>query len=223
MIGIIGAMDIETDGLKDLIENKDVKSIAGIEFVTGTMHGKKVVCAKCNPGKVNAALCAQIMINEYAPEAIVNSGVAGSLTDKLDVYSVAIAKSCVQHDYDTSALGSSLGMIEGLGIINFMCDEKIVDTLQKVCHDENYLTGVIATGDAFISKEEIKADIKREFDAIACEMEGGAVGHVCYLNNVKYGVLRVISDSGNNVDYSTFKNETAKKSIKIISEFIREY
>ena len=91
MIGIIGAMDSETQGLKNLIIDKKTKLISGIEFVCGTLNGKDVVCAKCNPGKVNSALCAQAMILEFKPDIIINSGVAGSLTKELGIYDVAIA------------------------------------------------------------------------------------------------------------------------------------
>lgn len=223
MIGIIGAMDSETFGLKSIIEDKTVKNIAGIEFVSGKVSDKDVVCAKCNPGKVNAALCAQIMILKYSPEIIINSGVAGSLTNKLGVYDVAIASSCVQHDFDTSPLGSPVGMIDGLDIINFKCDEKAVTILESICKKDNHLTGVIATGDVFVSGEETKSKIKQNFDAIACEMEGASIAHVCHVNNVKFGILRVISDGGNEIDFNTFVKETSKKSIDIMHEFIEQY
>ncbi len=223
MIGIIGAMDSETLGLKNLIENRETKIIAGIEFVSGTMYGKEVVCAKCNPGKVNSALCAQIMILTYNPEVIVNSGVAGSLTDELGVYDVAIAQSCVQHDFDLSPLGSPIGMVDGVNLIHFECDMEVVDTLKLVCKNEKYKTGIIATGDVFVAGDEMRARIKKNFDAIACEMEGASICHVCHVNNVKYGVLRVISDGANEVDFTTFVKETSKKSIDIISSFIKAY
>lgn len=223
MIGIIGAMDSETKGLKELITDKEVKIISGIEFVQGKLDGKDVVCAKCNPGKVNSALCAQAMILIYKPDVIINSGVAGSLTEKLNVYDVAIAESCVQHDFDTSPLGSPVGMIDGIGIINFNCDPYVVETLKKVCKNEKYLTGTIATGDVFVSGSEMRKKITDNFDAIACEMEGASIAHVCHVNEVKFGILRVISDGANEVDFSEFVEETSKKSIAIMREFINRY
>ena len=223
MIGIIGAMDSETKGIKELITNKQTKIISGIEFVSGKLDNVDVVCAKCNPGKVNSALCAQAMILTYKPEIIINSGVAGSLTNKLKVYDVAIATSCVQHDFDTSPLGSPKGMIDGLDIINFECDNHAVETLKSICENDNYLTGIIASGDIFVSGSETKERIVNEFNAIACEMEGASIGHVCYVNNVKFGVLRVISDSGDEVDFTTFVEETSKKSIALMRSFINNY
>lgn len=223
MIGIIGAMDSETRELKELINDKKIQTISGIEYVSGNIDGTQVVCAKCNPGKVNSALCAEAMILNFKPQVIINSGVAGSLTDKLSVYDVAIASSCVQHDFDTSPLGSPVGMIDGLGIINFECDNHVVDTLEKVCKNEKHLTGIIASGDVFVSGKEMKDKIVNNFDAIACEMEGASIAHVCYVNNVKFGILRVISDGGDEVDFNTFVKETSKKSIAIMKEFIKLY
>ena len=223
MIGIIGAMDSETQGIKNLICNKKIKVISGIEFVCGNIGDKEVVCAKCNPGKVNSALCAQAMILEYNPEVIINSGVAGSLTNDLGIYDVAIAKNCVQHDFDTSALGAPLGMIDGLNKIYFECDEYTIETLEKVCEKEKYLIGTIASGDVFVSGSEARDKITKNFGAIACEMEGASIGHVCYVNGVKFGILRVISDGGDEVDFETFVKETSKKSVNIMHEFIKLY
>ena len=221
MIGIIGAMDSETQGLKNLVCNKKTKVISGIEFVCGNIGDKEVVCAKCNPGKVNSALCAQAMILEYSPEVIINSGVAGSLSDGLGIYDVAIAKNCVQHDFDTSPLGSPVGMIDGLDKIYFDCDDHTVETLKKVCENEKHMIGTIASGDTFVSGKEAKDKIIKNFGAIACEMEGASIAHVCYVNDVKFGILRVISDGGDEVDFGTFVKETSKKSINIMLEFIK--
>lgn len=223
MIGIIGAMEIETRGIKNLMTATETKTIASIEFVHGKMHGKDVVCAMCNPGKVNAALCAQIMILEYKPDIIINSGVAGSLTGELDVLGIAIGKSCVQHDFDLSPLGSPVGMVDGVDTIYFECDKKAIEILEQICRGDNVKTGVIATGDAFISGEEKKAKIKDTFGAIACEMEGGAIAHVCMVNGVKFAALRTISDGANEMDFETFKVKASDMSVEIMDRFVERY
>ncbi len=223
MIGIIGAMEIETRGIKNLMADATEETFASLTFTCGKIHGKDVVCAMCNPGKINAAICAQIMIMKYSPDIIINSGVAGSLTSDLSILDVAIAKSCVQHDFDTSALGAPKGMVEGTGTINFECSKKAVDTLLKACEGDDPEVGVIASGDVFVSGDELKADIKNTFNAIACEMEGGAIGHVCYINNVNYGVLRVISDGADEMDFNTFKVKASEKSIEIMNKFVELY
>ncbi len=223
MIGIIGAMESETKELIKLIKYKKVDIMSGIVFVSGKLSGEDVVCAKCNPGKVNAAICAEAMIIKYNPEIIINSGVAGSLDSELGVYDVAIADSLVQHDYDTSPLGSPIGMIDGVDKIYLECDNAAVKTFEKICRDDNYKIGVIATGDAFVARDGLKTFIKENFNAIACEMEGGSIAHVCHMNNTKFGVLRVISDGASEVDFAVFANKAAKKSIAIMCEFVKQY
>lgn len=223
MIGIIGAMEIETRGIKNLMSDAEVKTIASMEFAQGKIHGKDVVCAMCNPGKVNAALCAQAMIMEYKPDIIINSGVAGSLIPELDVLGIAIGKSCVQHDFDLSPLGSPVGMVDGVDTIYFECDQKAIEVLEQICGNENVKKGVIATGDVFVNGEEKKAKIREAFNAIACEMEGGAIAHVCMVNGVKFAALRTISDGANEMDFETFKVKASEMSIEIMDRFVEKY
>ena len=229
MLGIIGAMDIEVAEIKNIMENAEKQIISGLEFVCGEFSGRKVVVAKCGPGKVNAALCAQTMILEYSPDGIVNTGVAGGLDERLGIADIAIADSVVQHDCDTTVFGEPLGYISKLEKVKIECDTKIVGTLQNIAsslNDTNFLVGTVATGDQFVYEKKKKESIAQTFDAIACEMEGGAIGHVCFANNVRFGVLRVISDNADgssNMDYSQFIRIAAQKSTNIMKQFIRIY
>ncbi len=223
MIGIIGAMEIETRGIKNLIDSPKTETYSSIEFVSGKLHGKDVVCAMCNPGKVNAALCAEAMILKYDPEIIINSGVAGSLTDKLDVLNVAIGKSCVQHDFDLSPLGMPKGMVDGVNVIHFECDKRACEILEKICLPYNTMVGTIATGDVFVTGEKLKNQIRQSFDAIACEMESGAIAQVCVVNKVKFAALRTISDGANEMDFNTFKVKASEMAIEIIDNFVKDY
>ncbi len=223
MIGIIGAMESETKKLKRVIEDKKVEIMSGMVFVAGKLNGEDVVCAKCNAGKVNAAVCAEAMIIKFKPEIIINSGVAGSLDPELGIYDVAIADKVVQHDFDLSPLGSPVGMIDGLDTVSFECDKNAVIAFKNICKNDKYKTGVIATGDVFVAEDEQKNYIKENFNAIACEMEGASIAHVCHLNNTKFGVLRVISDGASEIDFATFATEAANKSITIMTEFVKEY
>lgn len=222
MIGIIGAMEIETRGIKNLMEDSKCETIASMEFVKGKIHGKEVVCAMCNPGKVNAAICTQTMIMKYSPDIIINSGVAGSLSPELDVLGIAIGEKCVQHDFDLSPLGSPLGMVDGVNTVYFECDKNAVKILEDICKGENVKTGVIATGDVFVCKDEMKDNLKNTFGAIACEMEGGAIAHVCMVNNVRFAALRTISDGANEMDFETFKYKASDLSVEIITKFIEK-
>ena len=225
-IGIIGAMDIEVDGIVSSMTDVNEKIISGIKFYSGKLNNKDVVVAKCGIGKVFAAICAQTMILEYNPSVIVNSGVAGSLTKELGVLNVAIANNVVQHDMDTSPLGDPKGLISGINVIYFDANSNVVNALVKSTEMQSckYLCGTIASGDKFMSIEEEKNALNRDFNAIACEMEGGAIGHTCYVNNVPFGILRAISDGeGAEMDYLTFANKAAKQSIEIVKNFINIY
>lgn len=227
-IGIICAMKIELDGISAAMEIDDKKTISGIEFVFGTLCGKKIVCAVCGIGKVFAAVCTEAMILNYSPELIVNSGVAGGLSKTLSVCDAVVASSLVQHDMDTSPLGDPVGLISGINIVNIPCDEGAA-LLLKECTDAlgfHCETGVIASGDQFVASKEKKDFIVNNFSAVACEMEGASVGHVCYINKVKCVVLRAISDGGNDeavLDYPTFVKKAAHNSCEIIKLFVQKY
>ncbi len=226
MLGIIGAMDIEVAGIKKIMENTKCEKISGIEFVSGKISNKDVVVAKCGPGKVNAALCAQAMILKYNPSEVINTGVGGGLSEELSIADIAVATDVVQHDCDTSPLGDPLGYISEIGLVEIPCSKKIANSLLTIASsiaNTKTLAGTIATGDQFIGNAEKKKYIKETFNAISCEMEGGAIGHVCYANGVDFGVLRAISDNadGNSdMDYPQFAKTAAEKSIYIIKKYI---
>ncbi len=224
-IGIIGAMQVEIDGLKALMENKKATVISGIEFVSGELYGKKTVVAVCGIGKVFAAICAQTMILAFNPDVIVNSGVAGTLTSELSIGDVAVASDVVQHDMDTTALGDEIGLISGLNIVHIPSSEKVSKLLAQCVEalDVKVKIGTIATGDCFMNDPERKNAISEAFGAVACEMEGGGIGQTCYVNNVPFSVLRAISDGGDensHLDYPTFVKMAAERSIEVIKKFI---
>ena len=228
MIGIIGAMQIEIDHINSVMENVKTEEISGIIFYTGKVYGKDITLAKCGIGKVFAAVCAEAMILNFKPDVIVNIGVAGTLTDSLNTADIAIAKSVVHHDLDTSPLGDPVGLISGINIVNIECDKKVVSLLEKCAKPLNVKCecGVIASGDQFVCTSEKKSYIRKTFDAIACEMEGASIGHVCFINGVKFGVLRAISDGADeksHMDYQEFVPIAAKNSFEVIKNFIKEY
>jgi len=224
MIGIIGAMNIEVDILKSRMKDAERISASGIEFVSGELFGRAAVVAKCGIGKVNAALCTEAMIMKFSPELIINTGIAGTLTKKLSLLDVAIAKSVVQHDFDITYFGHKKGYFPDLDITEFPADPAISRAIEGIVKGMGVGCeyGVIASGDQFICDEAIKDEIVKEFSAIACEMEGAAIGHVCHRNKVPFAVIRAISDSadGANMDYETFSEKAADLSAKIVESFI---
>lgn len=228
MIGIVGAMDIEVDGIKAEMTDKKVKTIAGLEFVSGKLDGVDVVVSRCNPGKINAAACTQIMILEYSPRLVINPGVAGGIGKGVKIGDLVVGSACVQYDVDSSPLGDPVGMVSGLNKIQFECDTKTAETVKahaEKIYDGNVFYGIIVTGDRFVSDGEFCTKLHNDFDASACEMEGGAIAHVCYMNGVKFAVIRSISDNANDdasVDYPTFAKEAADKTIKLMNSVITE-
>ena len=226
MIGIIAAMDVEMKSLRSYMENTETEVISGIRFVRGTLEGKDVVTAVCGIGKVFAALCAQTMNLHNQPQCIINTGVAGTLTDALTIGSVAVSSAVVQHDMDTSPLGDPVGLISGINKVELPADRLLTGQLSacaKVMGIKT-ATGVIASGDQFVASAERKAFIVEHFKAIACEMEGAAVGQVCYVNKVPFCVLRAISDSADgssHMDYPTFVQMAAEQSVALMRRFMR--
>lgn len=228
MIGIICAMQIEIDKINRAIENKTEETVSGISFTKGTLYGKEIVTAVCGVGKVFAAICAEAMIIKYNPDVIINTGVAGTLTDKLNICDVAVSEFVCQHDMDTSPLGDPVGLLSGINIVKIPADklvaEKIAACVEKI--GLKSLMGTIASGDQFINSADKKAYIAENFGAIACEMEGGSVGHVCYVNKVPFAVIRAISDGAgddSHMDYPTFAGKAAEKSAEAVKMFVKEH
>lgn len=227
MIGIIGAMTVEVEGIKKLMTEKCDKVISGMTYTSGMLCDKKVVVTVCGEGKVNAAMCTQTMILEYKPKMIINSGVAGGIAKGLKVCDAVIADAVVQHDMDMSPLGHPKGYICGIDGVEMICDKKIKETLFECAKQAgvNSIYGIVATGDQFISDNEKKSWLIDTFNASACEMEGGAIGHVCKRNNVPFGVLRTISDGGDDeakMSFPEFAALAAENSIKIMQLFIEK-
>ena len=226
MIGIIGAMDAEVAALYDMMENREITEAYGYKFAKGRLQGRDVVLARCGIGKVNAAVCTQTMIMMYKPEIIINSGVAGSLSAKLGICDIAVGTDIVQHDVDTTAFGDPYGWISTINQHYFNLDEKVS---QAVCAAAeklglNAVPARIASGDQFISDGEKKKWMVDTFDAMACEMEGGAIAQVCYIGGVRCAVIRAISDSTDGdhaMEYGQFMQIAADNSIKVLMETLK--
>ena len=201
MIGIIAAMSVELEKLKDAAIIEREETVSGLTFTLGTLAGKRVVMTVCGEGKVNAALSAEAMILRYAPTLLINTGVAGALSPTLSVPDVAIATAVCQHDYDISPLGYKKGevLFPGGSATRFEADASAVHAFTVAAKEAgaHAESGVIASGDVFVADEALKRAIRDGFSAIACEMEGGAIGQVAMLNGVPFAVLRAISDGAN--------------------------
>ena len=224
-IGVIGAMASEIDALKASIENPEYATVSGIEFVSGNLGNVDLVVAQCGIGKVFAAMCAQAMIMYYGPDMILNIGVGGSLTPELNIADVGIGSAVVQHDVDTTGLGDPAGMISGINIVELPCHADMIDGLEKaaVSLGVHSKTGVIASGDVFVNDPAVKQHLADAFSGIVCEMEGGAIAQVCYVNEIPCAVLRAVSDNGDadaNRDYSDALQRAADVAFNVAKTYL---
>ena len=227
-IGIIGAMESEVRELISRLDSPVTESFSGVDFHLGRLLGKQVVIARCGVGKVFAAICAEIMILKYSPALLVNTGVAGAIAPGIITGDVVVARRLVQHDMDTSPLGDPKGLISGINVIYFETDVRAKDILLAAATELEISAsqGTIATGDRFVASREEKERLLSEFTASACEMEGGAVAQVAYVNKTPFIVIRAISDSADGsatVDYPTFLAEAAKNSAAMNLALVKSY
>ena len=228
MIGIICALSIEVEELTKLLKNKEEKTIAKMKYISGDINGKKVVMTECGIGKVNAAMSTQVMIDHYSPQVIINSGIAGSVSKTLKIGDIVISKDCVQHDFDGTQMGDPKGLIQynDETRIDIPVSKDVAEKLFEACKDikdTNVVLGRIATGDIFVAEKAMRQSVADEFDALACEMEGGAVAQVCYRNDVPCAVLRCISDDFDEnqfMDFMEFRFLAADKSMAAIKNFL---
>lgn len=199
MTGIIGAMESEVNAIYAQMENKEIVEYNGIKFYKGSLYGKDVVVIQCGIGKVNAALCTQLLILKFGVDKVVNTGIAGATGTDLNIYDFVVSTETVYHDFDTQFFGYKLGQVPGLPE-TFKADEKLVESVvsafnnSKLSSEHKIRTGLIASGDQFIAGGEKKNFIISNFHPLCVEMEGCAVAHTCYKNNVPFVVVRCMSD-----------------------------
>jgi adenosylhomocysteine nucleosidase len=218
-IGIIGATSEEVTLLLDAMHIDYKETVADTMFYVGTLGECDVTIVQSGMGKVNAGICAQLLITEFNAKAVINTGVAGSLDNALDIEDFVVSVDAVQHDFDASPIGYAKGEIPFTGKYSFEADEglraKTVDAITKVCPDVSVYEGRICSGDQFISSSEQKDAITSQFGGLCCEMEGAAMAQVCYLNDVPFVIIRAISDKADgsaHEDYPTFVEKASKRS-----------
>lgn len=226
-IGIIVALEKEVSSIAAEIEDVKIETIAKMTYFSGRIGDNEVIVAQSGMGKVSAAVCAQTMIFRFEPDFIINTGIGGALLDEMKIGDIAISDYTVEHDIDTTAIGDEYGYLSGLDIIKIPASVKLAEIFReevKKHTDANVFVGTIASGDQFISSKERKDFIKNTFGAICCEMEGAAIGHVCYQNEKPFCVIRCISDNADDdaeMDYPTFATEVAKKNADIIVNLVK--
>lgn len=227
VIGIIGAMDIEVDSLKKLAGITKITKIAEMEFCEGTIGEKNVVIVKCGMGKVNAGICANTLINNFGCTKVINTGVAGSLDNRINIGDIVVSEDAVQHDFDVSPIGFKKGEIPYTKLYAFPADEKMraaaVEAVHGSAPEISVFEGRICSGDQFISAKEQKDAITANFGGLCCEMEGAAVAQACYLNRTPFVIIRAVSDKSDGsmaVEFETFQAEAAAHCADIVRDMV---
>ena len=225
MLGIIGAMDEEVAKVKEQMQNVDVMTKATMEFFKGTLGGKQVVVVRSGIGKVNAAMCAQILVDEYHVDAIINTGIAGSLNAAIDIGDIVLSTDTLEHDMDAVAFGYPVGQIPRMDTLSFEADAELRAVAKAACEKVNpevkVFEGRIVSGDQFISDKAKKQWLVENFAGYCTEMEGAAIAHAAYLNNVPFLIIRAISDKADDsasVDYPTFEAKAIEHSVNLMIE-----
>ena len=221
-IGIIGAMEVEVAILKEKMEDVRIIKKASMDFYEGILAGKKVVVVRSGIGKVNAGICAQILADVFSVDAIINTGIAGSLNKNINIGDIVLSTDVVQHDMDATGFGYRKGQIPQMPVFFFNADDNLRRLAAEVCKEVNpdiqVFDGRIASGDQFVCDQDVKNRIVSEFSAYATEMEGAAIGQAAYLNEIPFLVVRAISDKADGsaqMDYSEFEKAAVDHSVRL--------
>ena len=227
-IGIIGAMEVEVNTLKERMQTEEIVTIASMEFHRGTYHDKNIIVVRSGIGKVNAAICAQILADRFHATAIINTGIAGSLQAAINIGDIVISSDALQHDMDATGFGYKPGIIPQMDTSDFTADERLIQIAQEACSKVNpdiqTHVGRIISGDQFISDNDKKEFLKQSFGGLCTEMEGAAIAQAAHLNGIPFVILRAISDKADgsaHMDYPEFEAKAAQHSINLVDEMIR--
>ena len=197
-LGIIGAMSVEVELLKEKMENLTVTAHADMEFYEGVLEGMPSVVVQCGVGKVNAAMCAQVLCSVFGVTHLVNTGIAGSLNAQLDIGDLVVSKDAMYHDFDCVHFGYEMGRVPGMDTVAFPADETMMGYALAAAETVN--PGHTKTG------------------ALCTEMEGASIAHVAYRNKIPFVILRAISDKADDsaeMDYPTFERIAAHRCAEV--------
>ena len=230
MLGIIGAMDEEVAKLKEHMKDVTVTTKASMDFYKGTLNNKEVVIVRSGIGKVNASICTQILIDDFHIDAVINTGIAGSLRNEINIGDIVLSTDTVEHDMEATAFGYPVGQIPRMDTFSFEADKHLIALAKNCCEKVNpevtVFTGRVVSGDQFISNKEKKNWLLETFDGYCTEMEGASIAHCAYLNNIPFLIIRAISDKADDsaqMDYPTFEALAIERSVKLMLEMVVNY
>lgn len=226
-LGIIGAMQLEVETLLGLLENKTARNKAGSVFYEGELEGLPVVIVQCGVGKVNAALCAQILCDCFDVTHLVNTGIAGSLCAELDIGDLVVSKDAMYHDFDCVNFGYEYGKVPGMDTVAFPADDSLIQLAfqaAEAVHPGHTKIGRVASGDQFVAEKPLKEKIIAVTGGLCTEMEGAAIAQTAYRNHLPFVILRAISDKADDsaeMDYPTFERIAAHRCAQVTQNLAR--
>ena len=227
-IGIIGAMEVEVASLKSAMKVSRMLKKAQMEFLEGKLEGCQAVVVRSGIGKVNAAVCTQILVDEFGVDGVINTGIAGSLKAEINIGDIVLSTDVLHHDMDATGFGYPLGQIPQMDAFSFQADEQMRKLAKEVCEEVNpeirVFEGRVVSGDQFISSREVKDKIKENFDGCCTEMEGAAIAQTAYLNQIPFVIIRAISDKADDsatMDYPTFEKQAVEHSVRLTRGFLK--
>lgn len=227
MLGIIGAMAEEVEQLKQEMECPEIVSVAGMDFYKGRIGEKDVIVVRSGVGKVNGAVCVQILADRFGVNGIVNTGIAGSLKAEINIGDLVLATDAVQHDVDATQFGYQPGQIPQMNVFAFEADKNLRALAAECCKRVNPDIGVhegrVLTGDQFVSSREKKKWLVQSFAGACTEMEGAAIAQAAYLNQIPFLIVRAISDKADDsaqMDYEEFEKMAIVHSVNLTRALI---
>ena len=226
-LGIIGAMEQEVETLLGLMEHKQQTQKAGSRFVDGVLEGLNVTVVQCGVGKVNAALCAQVLCDCFGVTHLVNTGIAGSLCPELDIGDLVVSQDAMYHDVDAVAFGYPMGKVPGMDVTAFPADETLMGyafAAAEAVNPGHTKIGRVASGDQFVASRQVKDKIIDLTKALCTEMEGAAIAQTAYRNGLPFVILRAISDKADDsaeMDYPSFERIAAHRCAAVTTELAR--
>lgn len=225
ILGIIGAMEEEIEIIREYLEDVEVKNVAGMVFYCGKINDLRIVLVRCGIGKVNAAICTQVLISNFGVNSVINIGVAGAIHDDLNIGDIIVSNDVIEHDFDATGFGYKLGEIPRMDTYVFKADSDMVKKILSVGNKiEGYsvVEGRILTGDVFVACGDKKKFLWDNFEGYCTEMEGASIGHTCYVNDIPFVIIRSMSDKANGEAHSNFA-EFTKIAAKNSSDLIKGY
>ena len=229
-IGIIGAMELEVETLKQQMDIRNIVKKASMEFYEGTLNNTEVVIVRSGIGKVNAGICVQILADIFSVTHIINTGVAGSLNAAINIGDIVISTDALHHDMDATIFGYQPGEVPQMGRREFIADSHMIDLAKASCEeavpDVQVFTGRVVSGDQFISDKSVKERLISIFSGSCTEMEGAAIAHGATLNDIPFVIIRAISDKADDsaeMDYPTFEKKAAQDCAKLVAHMISKF